>query len=381
MSHLERRLRLGIGLILVTVAISTVLGDDKTKEGGPKKAVTRPTKEGAKELQAAVTLLNANQIDKGIEKLQAIVDKYPKGDGARAQAEKLLVEYGVGKDIRLTLIERKVFRQSFKIPEAEVLALVEKTIEELEPYFKKVKPFFETRQLKLKFFDSQASYRKAGGLVTADGHFSMVKADFKARALVGEISWHMPKHAATLKDRQLSLKSILYHETAHYWVAYCFGGAMPSVLDEGIATYLQSRLQQEYYQYYRTTDRLEIESDARHALNTINKHEDFVAFLKGERGFGQGGEMISRWYGLCYAVCDFFEEGTLGGKKSTFSALLEKIEGIVSASVIKTRAGEQPGRVEAKEILETVVVELYGANLEAFHKALTQHILGKYKQR
>ncbi len=333
-----------------------------------------------KDFAAAVQLLNANQVDKGIEKLKALIAAFPT-DAATEKAKGLLLDYGVGEEARVVLDDRKVFRGSFKMLDKDVLAMVEAALEELKPYYSGVQPFFKKRELRVIFYDSEPRYRKAGGMVTAAGHFSMEKPDYRARTLEGKIEWYLPKHAATLKDRQLSMKGLLLHETAHYRNAVAFGGALPGVFEEGIATYLQSRHNTEYYQYYRTTDREEIQGNARNALSSVIKLEDFVAFLQGDRGFGQGGEMIHRWYGLCYAITDFFQEGQLNGKKSSFDVLLGKVESLTAEVVAKMKPGDRPQRLNSKDMLEKIVADVYEQKLEDFHKALIQHVMTKYRQR
>lgn len=362
----------GAGCLALVMVFVLALGADK-------KSASKSSREAAKEYNAAVALLNSNQIDNGIAKLEGLVVVYP-GDPVTDKAKALLVDFGVGKEARVVLQDRKVFRDKLQILDKDVLALVEKAIKELEAKYKSVTPFFKERRLKVIFYDSEASYRKAGGLANATGHFSMADADVKKRALQGKVEWYLPKYAATLKDRQLSMKSILYHEVTHYLNAESFAGVLPALFEEGMATYFQSRSSPDYYQYYRQTERERIEASARNGLNAITKLDDFLSLLEGTRGFGQGGEMITRWYGLCYAVVDFFQEGQLGEKKASFDDFLEKLEALAAAAAKKARPEELPPRLNGKEALEQIVAEIYGRNLEDFHKALVQHVLKKYKQ-
>lgn len=349
--------------------------------GADKKTAAKPSKEAIKDFNAAVPLLNSpEQLDKGVQKLLDLVAKYPE-DPIAGKAKELLVDYGVGKEARVVLTDRKVFRDKLKILDKEVLALVESAIKELEPNYKAVTPFFEKRKLKVVFYDSEARYRKAGGLVTASGHFKMANADLKGRALEGAIEWYLPKYTVTLKDRQTRMKGTLYHEATHYLNAASFGGVLPQVFEEGIATYFESRLNTEYYQYYRETDRERTEASARNALNSITKLDDFLSLLQGSRGFGQGGEMISRWYGLCYAVVDFFEEGKVNGKKASFERFFAKFESLADAAAKQAKPGELPRPLDAAATLSAIVAELYSAKLEDFHKALLEQVLSRYKQR
>ena len=345
-----------------------------------KKASSQPSKEALSKLSLGLKLFSAGQEEKGIETLLALREAHP-NDPAAVKAEEILRDHGVGDGVRVVLDDRKVFRESFRILDKDVLAQVEKTIEELKPHFEGVTPFFEKKSLRVVFYDSEARYRKQGGSVTASGDFSISKSDFKARTFEGTIESYLPKYAATLKDRQLYLRSLFYHEVTHYWNAASFGGALPSIFEEGIATYLTSRLNTDYYQYYRTTDRDEIQSKARNSLNSIVKFEDFKAFLEVGRGFGQGGEMVSRWYGLCYAIADFFQEGSIGGKKSSFEAFLGRVSDRAAEAARNAPRGQRPRKLSAEETLSKIVEEIYGVKIEDFHKALVQHVLEKYRQR
>jgi hypothetical protein len=367
-------LDVGRPCFLILAAVVAVTAAEGKNPGG------KPSKEALKELSTAIRLLDANQVEKGIEALQNLIVLHPK-DAAAEKARALLLDYGVGKEIRVVLDDRKVFRGSFKLLDKDVLSMAEGALADLKPYYKDLSPFFTQSQLVVLLYDSEARFRKAGGLVTSSGHFRMESTDFKARTLEGKIEWHLPKYAATLKDRQLSMKGSLYHETAHYLNAISFGGALPGVLEEGIAEYLESRLNKDFYQYYRTTDREQTESSARNSLNSITKFEDYLAFLAGGRGFGEGGIMVSRWYGLCYATVDFFEEGKIGERKSSFGAFLSSLGKMAAEGAARAKAGKPPPRMDAKVTLERIVKEIYGCDLAAFHQALLQHILSRYRQK
>jgi hypothetical protein len=348
--------------------------------GADGKAAAKPSREAAKEYNAALPLLQTpDQLDQGIDKLLAIVSKYP-GDPVAAKAKGLLVDYGVGKEARVVLVERKVFRDKLKILDKDVLALVETAIQELSPKYKELTSFFATRKLKVVVYDSEARYRQAGGLVTAGGHFRMERPDPKARAVDCRMEWYLPRYAATLKDRQTSIKGLLYHEVTHYLNAASFAGALPAVFEEGIAQYFQTRLNTEYYQYYRQTDREQTEASARNALNAITRFDDFKSLLQGSRGFGQGGEMITRWYGLCYALIDFFEEGEIRGRKASFEQFLAKLDAAAGGAA-RAKAEAMPRPLDAVALLSAIVADLYGAKLEDFHGALLARVMARYRQR
>jgi hypothetical protein len=367
-------LDVGCASFLILAAIVTARAADGKKPG------EKPSREALKELSTAIRLLDSNQIERGVEALQNLIALHPK-DPAAEKARTLLLDYGVGKEIRVVLDDRKVFRGGFKILDKDVLSMAESALAEVRPFYEDCSPFFTRSRLVAVLYDSEARFRKAGGSVTSSGHFRMEGRDFKTRTLEGKIEWHLPKYAATLKDRQLSMKGSFYHETAHYMNAISFGGALPSVLEEGIAEYLESRLNKDFYQYYRETDRERTESNARNSLNSITKFEGFLAFLSGGRGFGEGGVMVSRWYGLCYATVDFFEEGKISETKSSFGALLASIGKIATEGAARVKAGRPPPRMDAKVTLERIAKDIYGCDLAAFHQALVQHILARYRQK
>jgi hypothetical protein len=349
--------------------------------GADKKTAPKPSNEALKEYNAAVALLNSpEQQDKGIQKLIELANKYP-DDPVAQKARDLLLDYGVGKEARVVLIDRKMFRDKLKILDKDILAMVEAAIRELEPRYKAVTPFFKQRKLKVVFYDGEARYRTAGGMLNASGHFKTAAADYKARALEGSIEWYLPKQLVSMKDRQTRMKGILYHEATHYLNAASFGGALPQVFEEGIATYLESRLNTEYYQNYRQTDRERIEANARNALNSITKLDDFMSLLQASRGFGQGGEMISRWYGLCYAIVDFFEEGKVSGRKASFEEFFSKLESLADSAAKEAKPGDRPRTLEPTATLSAIVASLYSAKIEDFHKALLEQVVARYKQR
>ncbi len=343
-----------------------------------EKRVSSP--EAVKALKTAVQLLNASQIEPAIEKLRAIVVGFPK-DPVAEQAQGLLRANGVAGDFRVTLIDRGVFREKLKMPEKEILETEERILQELRFRFKGIDPFFKKSDLQLHFYDSQARYREKGGLVTASGHFGVNTADYQSKTLEGKIEWYFPREAGTAKDRLTFMKGLLYHETSHYLNAIHFGGVLPAPLDEGIATYFQSRLNTEFYQYYRQTERQRLEANARDGLNTIRKYDDFLKMLEAARGFGQGDLMVSRWYGLCYAMVDFLAEGEVETKKVGLEPLLLKLAEVTHAAAGRPTERGVHARLGMRTVLEGLVQSFYEAKLEVFHRELLKYVLARYKQR
>ena len=353
---------------------------------GDKKA-PKQSKEAVKDLDTAVKLLNAGQVDRGVQALEAIVAAYPE-DPMAEKAKAFLLDFGVGKEVRIVLDDRKVFRGTFKLPDKDVLKLSEDVLKEVRGQYKGTEPFFEKAKLVVQFYDSDARYKKVTGLITTSGHFEISSMDYRKLTLAGKIVWYFPKEAKTLKDRQTTMRSRLCHEVAHYLNAVHFAALSPPIINEGIACYFQSRLNTEYYQYYRTTDREEIEGNARNGLNAIAKYDDFAKMLQGTRGFGRGDLMISRWYGLCYAVVDFIDQGQLNSKKASIEQLLGWLksysETVVQESGVQSGGDESRSQLLSgggREVLERIVQSFYGASLQDFHAALVKHIMTKYKQR
>lgn len=361
----------GAAVAGAVLAASLLLAAEK-----PKK----PAKEALKELALAIQLLDGGQVEEGAEKLRVLIANYP-DDPAAKKAGELLIENGIGEEIRVVLVERKVFREAFKIPEKDVLDFAQNALKVVRKQYEGIEPVFTEKRVVLHFYDSQARFRQAGGSVTSSGHFDVKDANLKEGSLEGNISWHFPRYAATQKDRLLSLKGTLYHEMGHYENAVRFGGALPYVLDEGIAEYLESRLNTEYYQYYRETDRERIESDARNGVNAILKFADFTRMLEGARGFGQGDVMISRWYSLCYALVDFFERGEIEGKKASYPMFLREMARLTRPSAKKKKEARRLlSRMAAAPTLTKLVKTFYDVDLERFHQAFVRHVM-TYKQR
>jgi len=345
----------------------------------------KSSREVRKELALAVRLLQANQLDRGIEKLQSIVKNHPL-DPSAGTAKNLLREHGVGENLQVRLVDRQTFHKRFQIEEKSVLEKGEKVLKDLQVQYRNLKnPFFKEGRLQLLFYDSQARFRKMGGKVTETGKFEVSRLDLKKRTFDGQIAWYFPQEAGTAKDRQTFMDGLLYHEMSHYLNTLQFG-KIPQVLDEGIAHFFASRYNTEYYQHYRATERQRIETNARNALNNVQKYQSFTRMLTAPRGFGRGGVMIDRWYGLCYSIVDFIAEGKIGNRKVTMGKLLATLEKIISAQIKKAGKNENARwnaiqRISPQAFLEALVKELYGVNLQVFHQEMVKHILTNYKQR
>jgi hypothetical protein len=178
----------------------------------------------------------------------------------------------------------------------------------------------------------------------------------------------------------VTIKGLLFHEQAHYLTAVHFGGLVPPVINEGISTHFESRLNTEPYIGFRSTDRQRTESDARNALNTIVRLPDFLKMLDGVRGFGRGDAMVRRWYGIGYAIVDFFSESELNGKKTSFDGMLAELDRICRAQRSKIKASKQLPTLSNREVLEQLVQKLYGVDLATFHGALVQYIAKTYRR-
>lgn len=347
---------------------------------GDRTAKKKPGKEVVEELKRAAAMINAGELDRGIDALEALVAAYP-DDPNTKHARTLLADYGTGKEIRVALKDRKVFRESFGIKDQEVLQMAETSLAELRKrFYSRLTPFFEKTSLKLHFFDSQARFREVTGLVTASGVFEPVSMDSKTRTFEGKIVWHLPEAGMNPRDRQLTIQSLLYHEQAHYLTAIHFAGFVPSLINEGISTWIESRLVTSAFVGFRATKRQRIESSARNSLNTILKFDDFVKMLDADRGFGTGGVMVERWYALCYACFDLLAEGAIKDRRrSSCEQVLAALHALCSERARSGSGGEPAERPTNREALEHLVKSCHGATLAEFHKALVAHV-GKYRQ-
>jgi len=347
---------------------------------GPSPAAPEGSKEARKELQLAAKLLSSkNGVEQGIEKLRAIIAKYPL-DEAAEKAAGLLTEFGVGDEVRVRLVDRTTFRKSLGVEDRAMLEKVEKLLEDLRESYGPVPKVFTQHTLELAYYDSQERFRSAGGEITSSGRFTSEKKDFATKSIAGKIETYPPIQARSIQDRETALRGSLIHECTHYLNAIHLAGALPSVFDEGLATWFTSRLNTESYQYFRITDRERLESDCRNTLNLIAKYPDFVKFLSADRGFGRGDATVERWYALCYSVVDFFEGGEIGGKKASRKQLVEALRLAVDEAVAAAK-GRSPKALPPQALLERIVKEFYGADLPAFHAALVARIVKDYKQR
>jgi len=338
-----------------------------------------PSREAEKELQKATALLRAGRQDKGIEALEALLRKYP-DEAAAEGAKELLRENGVGDEVRVTLLDRKFFLDGMKTKEGDVLDLAEKSLADLRKRYKAVKPYFTRIAIQLHFYDSQARYRKATGIITAPGDFTWTSLSDEDRSLAGKIEWHFPQTGLNPKDRMLQIRSVIFHEGAHYLTAVHFGDIVPRTVNEGISTYLESRLLTESFVGFRATLRQHYESDARNALATITKFPDFLALLEAERGFGKGDAMIRRWYGLCYAVFDLLAEGEIGGRRGTFEKVFAELDALCRSRTDGIEKGRPRPVLGNREVLEHLVKKVYGVPLEKFHAALVERVMKTYKR-
>jgi hypothetical protein len=378
-----------------------------TVSAGEEKKSKRPSPEAVKALNEGVQLLNAHQLDQGIEKLRSVIAGFP-GDPAADKAHDLLRENGIGEEIQVVLLKREVIRDKLKITEKSILELGEKVLKELSAQYKGLKePCFKTSLLQLHYFDSQARYREKGGLITSAGQFMVTAANPKLRSMQGKIEWYYTQGPGSIKDRQTAMNGLFYHEMTHYQNAVHFGqGILPQVVDEGLAEYIASRLNTEFFQNYRGTERQRMESSARTGLSSMTRFEDFVALLDAPRALGRGDATVSRWYGQCYSIVDLLAEETVAERKSSLADLLVSIEKLATqrrekiagrkdaARAPKDSAGKNaPGDRDAPEdgrpdsrppgraFVEDLVKVTFDVPLEDFHKLLVKRIMGKYKQQ
>ncbi len=336
-------------------------------------------KKAARELAIAVKLLNAKRYDQGIERLQSLIAKYPAGKAA-VKAKELLVDFGVGTEMRVRLLDRATFRKRLKLSDPEFLKQGEAVLTELRKYYRALPAFYSEHAVVMDIYDSQRRYRKATGLIQYAGHFEIESSDFRKRTMKGKVAWYLPPYANTLKDRTLAIRSLLYHELTHYLNAIHFARVMPYSLNEGIASYLTSRLQTEHYQYYRQTERQRIERNARNGTHLIQSFASFEKLLKNYRGFAKADETLSRWYGICYAMVDLF---VAEGSSNSLASFLRTLHEICGKDLDPNpgAARKQPPRPRTdREVLEELTQKLLGVDLKTAHGRLVKHILKNYRQ-
>lgn len=345
----------------------------------PVLAQAKSSKEAVKEFQLAYKYYQAGRIDDAVERFQGFLEKYA-SDPLAAKAKEFLVDCGVGEEVRIVLEKRKTFHDRFKIKEKEVLDQAETALKQIRELYGELKDYFKEPKLEVHFYESQALYRKNTGLITTSGNFKIVDSDPRKRSMRGRVEWFPPTQGST-KDREVRMHGVLFHECSHYLNSEYFGGLLPSVMDEGIASFVETRLNTEFYQTRRETDRERREGQARNGLNAIKNYNSFLKLLESSRGFGRGDAMIERWYSFCYSIVDFFEEGEIGSRKGSFQGLINKISKMSQEKLEKVKGSRKPAPFEPRVLLEDIVDEFYGVSLKDFHGALVEHILKNYKQR
>ncbi len=333
-----------------------------------------------RDLRRAAKILNTKRYEKGISLLERIVRDYP-GDRSAVRATELLREFGVGEEVRLRLIDRAHFRRNLKMPDQVLLERVESTLLALRQDYDGIEELFTEHSLEFIAYDSQTRYRKAGGSVTSGGHYMIADEDPFKRKLMGRVEWYLPPYARVLKDRELLMQAAFYHECVHYLNSIYFGRTLPPVLEEGLATHFTSRLSTEYYRYFRTTERQKLEANCRNALSWIQAYPDFLKFLDARRGFGRGDNSVARWYGLCYAVVDFFAEGEIGGERASREKLLRALMRMSGARPEDENDVIRQVRLKPRRTIERLVREFYDADLKTFHRALVARVLKEYRQQ
>ena len=373
-----RRMAVVTALLALGAAplLPSLLQGEPAKDSKPKGS-----KDARKRLGFAVKLLNAGRIEKGIEAIRDLQERHP-NDPYAEKATTLLRPFGVGDEIWLVFHERKNFHKRLKWKEQDLLEQAEALLEETRKQYSSIRPFFETAKIRMNLYESQARYRKETKQIHTGGHFSATKRDYVKKEIHGKIDWFVPPWALTRIDRDIAMRSTMYHEFAHYLSYVHFGGLLPSIFEEGVASYFETRLNTEPYQSTRVTEQESTESEARSALNMIKEYADFQKFVVSERGFGKGGANISRWYAIGYAMVDFFERGEIKGKRGSVARLLRLLQELTRERLEEAAGSrKRPARIAAQSLLEVVISEFYGVDLKAFHRALTEHILKTYRQR
>src|SRR5215471_642659 len=104
--------------VLAAVALGFILcsGGGPPADAGKGKGSASP----GKALAEAKALLAAHQLDRAVEKLQGIVKDSP-DDPAAAAARDLLVENGIGEEVRVRFEKSETFRDKLKVFEKDVL--------------------------------------------------------------------------------------------------------------------------------------------------------------------------------------------------------------------------------------------------------------------
>ncbi len=365
-----------ITLLLLTVSsIHSSVSSLEPAQKSSKKAI--------RAFSVAYKYYKAGKLDKAIENFQSFLENY-EADPLAKKAKEYLRESGQGDDIRVVLNDRKIMRNAFKMPEPKVLELAEKELEGLEKLYKGLEPCFESPELWIYFYDSQARYRKETKHITSGGLFSVKKSNLKEGELTGQIQWYIPRQGGN-KDRSVRARAVIIHEGSHYMNKIHFGQNLPSLFEEGIATHNESRLNTDFYATTRVTVRQRYEAEARNGLGAIASLKGFKKFLNSQRGFGKGDRMITRWYSYCYAMVDCLAEGKKWETPSSMGEVFSEISKLAlknkEAQLKKKRSTTQATLRSATTLLEHLVKTIHGSDLKTFHQHLVHHIKTNYKQR
>ena len=125
--------------VWLALAFCGLLGRAPAADGGAGTGTENDPRAAARALAEAVKLLEGGRRDQGIQLLEGVAAG-SHGEVAAKKAREVLLEFGVGKDVRVTLVDRKVFREAFKIPDRRVLELAEKCVEEVGKLYEKTTP-------------------------------------------------------------------------------------------------------------------------------------------------------------------------------------------------------------------------------------------------
>ena len=366
------------GLSVVFAAPTPQTAADKRQDRKQAKIATR-------ELQRALQLLKRGRYDDGVDALQEIEEKYaeagPITSKASERAKDLLIQYGASKEVRIELRDRKTLRSRLEITEPDLQSESQELLVAIRKSFKGLPAFFKESRVKIVVYDSLPRYRKETGHVYYHAHFQEEETDLKARTSRGVVHYPLPARSLNKHDRKLRLRSVFAHELAHYVNASYFPG-VPSIVNEGVATYLHTRLVTDFYQGYRITEQQSMEKEARDALNKVAKLKDFQQFLKSKRGFGRSGaDAVTPWYGICYALVDFCARGKVGDRSGSLDVLLKALSRMCTSHAERYEKRKRVPQLAATPICEQLVREVFDADLKTFHKSFVKFILDNYRQR
>src|SRR5206468_9690064 len=100
-----------------------------------------------------------------------------------------------------------------------------------------------------------------------------------------------------------------------------------------------------------------------------------------DRGFGQGGAMVNRWYSLAYAVVDMLAEGEMGGRKGSIEKVFGGLRQMAKDRLAMQKEGQRVEPLNTRTVLEGLVQDIYAANLQDFHQALVKRVVGSYAKK